>query len=241
VGELKSALASIAEIPAADYTLSSDNLDVEVSFSDDLSSTNIRQKRLLGGYNAQFFTPYHDLMTEDQRRQMVEELARQAAPDARVKSWSTKAYTDRPVDAFSIDTDFESTSFVERAGSRVLFKAGELIGPQVEMYRDDQRVTAVENEFNRAYDRKIRINIPAGYTIKNAQDLKIDITYKDGDKTPFLFQSDYTVTDKGLEVTIKEYYKQISAPVDRYEDFRKVINAAADFNKVTLVLEKAKS
>jgi hypothetical protein len=238
VGELKSALASIAEIPAAEYTLSSDDLDIEVTFNEDLSSNNIHQKRLMGGYNAQFFTPYYELMTEDQRKQMVEELAKQGAPDATVKAWSTKVYTDREADAFFIDTDFESTSYVERAGPRVLFKAGELIGPQVEMYRDDQRLTAVENEFNRAYDRKIRINIPAGYTVRNAQDLKIDITYKDGDKTPFLFQSDYTLTDKGLEVTIKEYYKQISAPVDRYEDFRKVINAAADFNKITLVLEK---
>jgi hypothetical protein len=27
-------------------------------------------------------------------------------------------------------------------------------------------------------------------------------------------------------------------PIAFYEDFRKVVNAAADFNKVTLVLEK---
>jgi len=241
VGELKSALASIAEIPAADYKLSSDELDINVTFNEDLSSTNIHQKHLISGYNAQPIAPYYHLMTEDQRKEMAEDLTRQSAPDAKLKSWDTKVYTDRETDAFFIDTDFESTSFVERAGPRVLFKAGELIGPQIEMYRDDQRLTAVENEFNRAYDRKIRINIPAGYTVKNAQDVKIDITYKDGDKTPFLFQSDYAVTDKGLEVTIREYYKQISAPVDRYEDFRKVINAAADFNKVTLVLEKTRN
>jgi hypothetical protein len=36
------------------------------------------------------------------------------------------------------------------------------------------------------------------------------------------------------------YYTAIYAPLHRYEDFRKVINAAADFNKVTLVLEKLK-
>jgi hypothetical protein len=41
-----------------------------------------------------------------------------------------------------------------------------------------------------------------------------------------------------MVVTIREYYKEIVAPVARYEDFRKVINAAADFNKVILVLEK---
>jgi hypothetical protein len=241
VGELKSALATIAEIPAADYTISNDDMDIEVTFNADLTSTTIHQKRLMGGYNALYFTPYHDLMTEEQRKQMIEELAKQGAPDAQVKKWSTKVDTDRKSDSFFMDTEFESTSFLERAGPRVLFKAGELIGPQVEMYRDDQRLTPVENEFNRGYDRHIKINIPAGYTIKNPQDFKIDITYKDGEQTPFLFQSDYVLKDNILEVNIKEYYKQISAPVARYEDFRKVINAAADFNKITLVLEKAKN
>ena len=58
--------------------------------------------------------------------------------------------------------------------------------------------------------------------------------------SPFLFQSDYTIKDNILEISIKEYYKEIFAPLARYEDFRKVINASADFNKVTLVLEKGK-
>lgn len=241
MGEVKSALASIAEIPAADYTLSSDDLDIGVTFNSDFTSATIHQKRLMGGYNAQFFTPYHDLMTEEQRKQMVEELTKQGAPDAILKTWSTKVDNSKTADNFLIDTEYESASFLERAGPRVLFKAGELIGPQVEMYRDDKRLTPVENEFNRAYDRRIKIAIPPGYTVKNPQDLRIDITYKDGDKTPFLFQSDYTLKENVLEINIKEYYKQIAAPVDRYEDFRKVINAAADFNKVTLVLEKNKN
>jgi hypothetical protein len=241
IGSLKSALGSIAEIPAADYTLSNDDLEIEVSFNDDLSSANIHQKRLFGGYNALFFTPYYDLMTSDQRKQFVEELIKQTAPDATIAKWDTKLITDKKSDSFLMDAEFQTASFSERAGPRILFKAGELIGSQVEMYRDDKRVTQVENGFNRGYDRFIRINIPQGYSVKNPQDLKIDITYSDGSETPFLFQSDYVVKGNTLEITIKEYYKKIYAPVERYEDFRKVINAAADFNKVTLVFEKNKN
>ncbi|HEY9046718.1 MAG TPA: DUF3857 domain-containing protein [Ohtaekwangia sp.] len=240
VGEVKSGLASIDDIPASDYTLSSDNLDMDVSFSDDLSATDIHQVREFGGYNAMFFAPYYDLMTEEQRTRMIEELTKQTAPDATINKWSAKALPDKLAGNFLIDVNFKSSHFLEKAGPRILFKAGELIGPQVEMYRDDQRVTEVENEFNRGYDRLIKIHIPAGYTIRNPQDLKIDITYKDKDKTPFLFQSDYALKGNVLEVTIKEYYKEIFAPLARYEDFRKVINASADFNKVTLVLEKSK-
>jgi hypothetical protein len=210
---------------------------MQVSFADDLSTVNIKQKRIFGGYNAIYFGPYYDLMTEEQRTRMIEELTKQTAPDAAIKKWTAKALEEK-ADNFEINVDFNSSHFLEKAGPRILFKAGELIGPQVEMYRDDKRVNEVENEFNRGYDRIIRIQIPSGYTIKNPQDLKIDITYKDKDKTPFLFQSDYAIKDNILEISIKEYYKEIFAPLARYEDFRKVINASADFNKVTLVLEK---
>jgi hypothetical protein len=57
---------------------------------------------------------------------------------------------------------------------------------------------------------------------------------------PFSFVSNYTLEGQTLTVTINEYYKQLYAPLERYEDYRKVVNAAADFNKVTLVLEKKK-
>jgi hypothetical protein len=64
------------------------------------------------------------------------------------------------------------------------------------------------------------------------------VEYKDGDKVPFSFVSDYTENGNEVKVKIDEYYKELYAPLHRYEDFRKVINAAADFNKVTLVLIK---
>lgn len=240
VGEVKSALSSIAEIPAPEYTLSHDNLDIDVVFNADLSTTLIKQKRDLTGYNSQYLTPYYDLMTEDQRKKLIEEFIHQTAPDAVVKSWKVQLATNKQTDNFLIDADFESTHFLERAGPRILFKAGELIGPQTELYRDEERVNGIENEFNRGYDRKIIIHIPEGYTIKNPEDLKINIVYKSNENEPFLFQSDYSLNGNVLEVTVKEYYKEIYAPVERYEDFRKVINAAADFNKVTLVLEKVK-
>lgn len=239
-GTVNSALASVELIPAIDYQLNIDDLDIDVNFTDDLSSNLIRQKREFGGYNASFFAPYYEIMTKEQRTQMVEELTKQIAPDAAIKTWNAKALPDKGAGNFLIDVEYQSNQFIEKAGPRVLFKVGGLIGPQVEMYRDEQRTNDIENEYNRGYDRTINVNIPAGYTIKNPQDLKIDVIYKEGDTIPFLFQSDYALKENVLEITIKEYYKEIYAPVARYEDFRKVINAAADFNKITLVLEKSK-
>ena len=77
VGDLKSGLGTVKEIPAADYTHNVDNLDIDVAFADDLATNNIRIKRIFGGYNASYFTAYYHLMTEEQKLSMVEELTKQ--------------------------------------------------------------------------------------------------------------------------------------------------------------------
>jgi hypothetical protein len=238
VGEVKSALSSIGEIPAADYSYNLDNLDIEVAFNEDLATNQIHQRREFGGYNASYFTPYYDMMSTDQRVGMIEQITKQTAPDAAITKWTANPIAGGKSNNFLVDVDFRSSHFMEKAGPRILFKIGELIGPQIEMYRDDQRTAEVENDFNRMYDRTIRIQLPKGYQVKNPDDLKFNIAYTDKDQVPFLFKSDYTLKDNFLEVRVEEYYKQIYAPLSRYEDFRKVVNAAADFNKITLVLEK---
>ncbi len=238
IGDIRSALSSIGEIPAMDYSYNIDNLDVEVHFDNDLTANEIHQKREFSGYNAVYFTPYYDMMSSDQRVGMIEEITKQIAPDANIKKWVAHPVPEAKSQNFVVDVNFESSHFIEKAGSRLLFKVGELIGRQIEMYRDDQRTAEVENDFNRMYDRSIKIHLPEGYNVKNLNDLNLDITYRDKDNVPFLFRSNYTMNGNLLEVRIEESYKQIFAPRSRYEDFRKVINAAADFNKITLVLEK---
>ncbi|MEP6734023.1 MAG: DUF3857 domain-containing protein [Chryseolinea sp.] len=236
--EGKSVNSSIGIIPPAEYSVNVDNLDIDVTFSQDLSSNRIRQKREFGGYNASYLTPYYDLMSSDQRSNMIEEITKQTAPDATIKEWKASKLNGAQSNNFQVDVDFQSGHFIEKAGSRVLFKVGELIGRQIEMYRDNQRVTTVENEFNRMYNRIIRVHMPAGYQVRNLKDLSMDISYKDHDFTPFVFKSEHSMTGDVLEIRIEEFYKEIFAPLSRYEDFRKVVNAAADFNKITLVLEK---
>ena len=237
-GEVKSALGSVKDVPATDYRLNTDNLAISVSFNEQLTENKIEMERVFGGCNATFVAPYYAMVNNSDRGKLIEELVKQTAPDPVVSRWDAKSVNTGATVNFVMDVDFSTRHFIESAGPRILFKAGELIGPQVEMYRDDERMTDVENDFNRGYDREIRIRIPDGYRVRNPDDVKISVVYQDGDKEPFLFVSDYVMDKNVMVVTIREYYKEIVAPVARYEDFRKVINAAADFNKVILVLEK---
>jgi hypothetical protein len=239
VGEVKSALGTINEIPAPNHLANQDNLNIDVKFDADLESNTIDQTRSFVGYTADYFVIFYQLMNEEKRKQMVEELFKETAPDAQVDKWSAKTVAKGDVDWFEMQAEFKTSNFIEKAGPRVLFKAGLLIGPQIEMYRDDHRVSAVENDNNRNYDRSIKIHLPSGYVVKNADQLKMNFSYSNDDKTPFIFKSDYAIKGDLLEITISEFYKEIFVPLDRYEDFRKVVNASADFNKITLVLEKA--
>lgn len=239
-GNVKSALGTVNDIPAIDYTLNTDNLNVQVSFNEDLTKNSIVMKREFGGYNASFIAPYYEMVGEADRAKVIEEILKETAPDLVITKSSAKTVDNGVTNNFIIDVEFTSAHFIEMAGPRILFKVGDLIGRQVEMYRDNERMTEVENDFNRGYDREIKVKIPEGYQVRNPDDVKLNVVYEDNGKQPFLFVSDYAMKDNEMVITIKEYYKEIYAPVSRYEDFRKVINAAADFNKVTLVLEKKK-
>ncbi|MBL7852652.1 MAG: DUF3857 domain-containing protein [Cyclobacteriaceae bacterium] len=240
LGGMKSGLASIKEIPAPPHTLSMDNMEISAGFDATMDSAVVRVKRTFMGYNGDFVTPYYHLMTKEEVHRMVETITRQTAPDAAIKKWSAAPLVNQASAAFEIDVTFHSAHLYQRAGGNYLFRIGELIGPQTELYADKERMNDIENTHNRGYDRKITFEIPSGYRIRNLDDLKFNVVFRENNDEPFLFRSDYTLQGNRLVISIDEFYKKVSAPKAQYEEFRKVINAAADFNKVTLILEKVK-
>jgi hypothetical protein len=238
VSSVKSALGSIREIPALPYSADKDDLVISVKFDDEMGANTLQQKRIFTGLSAAYLSSYYDLMTSEQKGKFIDQLLRPAIPDIKILKWSGSSANIEQMPRFDVETTFNTSHFIEKAGNKILFKVGELIGPQTELYRDDNRMTDVENTDNRGYDRVISVEIPQGYKVSNADALKMNVSYKNGDYVPFLFASDFTLEKSTLKITITEFYKEIYAPISRYEDFRKVVNASADFNKVTLVLEK---
>ena len=106
------------------------------------------------------------------------------------------------------------------------------------MYSEENRQNDVENEFNRGYHRELAVKIPEGYRVKNLDALNMNVEAKDGNKTPYYFHSTYSVDGDTVKVNIQEVYQQIRYPADKFDDFRKVVNTAADWNKVVLIFEK---
>lgn len=142
------------------------------------------------------------------------------------------------IEPFIIESKASSDYFVENVNDKILFKVGELIGPQMEMYQEEERKMEVENHHNHKYTRKITINLPEGYTVKNLEDIKIKKVYTGQGKETMGFVSDYEIEGNKLTISVYEYYDEIIVPIEKYEEFKDVINAAADFNKIVLLIEK---
>jgi hypothetical protein len=109
----------------------------------------------------------------------------------------------------------------------------------MELYADKERTLPVDDDHTRRYERVIKVTLPKGARIENLGDLKFDRSLVRDGQELLKFHSDYTLEGDVLTVTVVEFYKVCQLPISEFEAYRSVVNAAADFNKVTLVLAKS--
>ncbi|MFW5886262.1 MAG: hypothetical protein ACOCUL_00760 [Bacteroidota bacterium] len=240
IGSFESFLHEVKFIPVTDFRENFNNLEIKVQFSSEMDKLEVDIKKSLGGYDAVGIQPYFKFMEEEQKQQFLENLMKSYSNDAEFTKMEVENEDPSisPVEKpFIINTSFTTSALFEKAGNKYLLKIGEIIGPQVEMYQEKERKLPVENSYNRLYDRVIKFTIPEGYRIKNPDDINIDFYHEKNGERIFNFTSNYTIEGQVLSVKILEYYSEIECSVEFFEEYRKVINAAADFNKIILVLE----
>lgn len=237
------AIATTDFIPAkrADFTM--DTLEISVVFDDAFADNSLHIRRVLSGYTAGFYQPILGLIKdEDSRKNFEESILTYVDSEAKVEDYEIE--NGKPnllgVKPLVAEGNLATNNFIENAGNNILFKVGTLIGPQSEMYNEDgERLLNVETSHARGYHRTITFEIPSGFEVSGLEELNMDekLTYKD--ETSGRFVSSYTQNGNTVTVTIYEYYNEVEYPKELFEEYRKVINAAADFNKKTLLLRKA--
>ena len=228
----------IEGIPASSST---DEMVINVYFNkEDFSQNTITLERKLNGYYAMNIQPFMNLIPANRKNEVIDEAFAQNT-DKNAKVLKRVLINEDPslfgVKPFVVKFDISSEYFVEKAGNKYLFKLGDLIGPQMEMYQEKKRILPLEAEFNRSYYRTIKIHIPEGYKISNLDDITIKNSYTAKGKELFIFDSYYTLDGNILTVTADEHYRESIVAQEIFEAYRTVINSAADFNKVTLILE----
>jgi hypothetical protein len=238
VGSLTSAIASIRNVPALPMAESSNDIHADITFEAESMTPSIKFTHTFKGYSAFGIREMVTFITKDKEKELAQSLVSIAdAPEDLVSftinNKGLEHYSDnKPVEVQSV---VKADQLMEKAGGKWLFKVGDVIGRQAEMYQDKKRMLPIGMPFPHSLGRDIVVNIPAGYKISNPDAVRIDV--KDKDNT-MGFVSDYTIKDNKMVIHINEYYSRSSYPLSEIEPFRKVINAAADFNKVTLVMEK---
>ena len=239
----KYGVGKIQFIPKNDYKTSADTLIVEVDFTkQEFTDTQYDVYHSVSGYKADYLQPYYKEIddVEDQKKYR-ESLLTFIDDGGEVKEFEVKnldvaSYGILPVISKGV---LESDKFFEKARDNYLFKVGELIGPQMEMYSATDRKLPVEEFYARHYDRTIIFTIPAGYSVLNLEKLNMDQTYKnEKGETTMGFISTYTRDGDRVTVKISEFYKELTYPFEIFKDYQRVINAAADFNKVVVIFNK---
>jgi len=240
-GGVRSFYPEIREIPGTNSDVNYDNMTLDIEFAEDFEKVKAHIKHESCGYSAVYTRPYMAVATKEQKEEILKANLKSFAEDAEITNITTQNeemngyMLDKP---YIYEGDAESSSLIEQAGKKFLFKMGLVIGAQVEMYQDTARKFDVENTYNHGYKRILNIKIPDGYKITNLSDLNMDYSSSKDGRNTMEFTSKYELNGNSLKVTCYEYYDEISVPLERYEEFRTVINAAADFNKITLVFEE---
>lgn len=229
-------------IAHTDAKLNYTNHDVHVVFNTDIDTATIQMKNTFQGQNMVEILPGFILFDNEKRDEIAKEMIRISDKDEKINNFNYEntdfkylMVEDKPL---KISATIYATNNIEKAGNKYLFKIGELIGRQAEMYQENERHFDLEIPNPHQYTRNIEINIPAGYKVNNLDKLNMNVIANYQGKESCKFVSKYTLNNTKLEVNVFEVYNESHTSKSVYEDYKKVINAAADFNKIVIILEK---
>lgn len=237
LGGITTATADIKRIPSLPAKKNSSVMKIDISFDKSSVEPTVATQTEYYGLSAAQYRPIFAFTPTKKHKEILIEIAGVKEKEENIKSYEIKNYelTSIPKEVpCIISTTLIRPQLLSKAGNTYLFKVGETIGRQSEMYEEkDARVLPIDIQFTHHLIRKITIDLMPGYKVKNLKDIIIDKQYGD-----YGFISSYTLEGQKLIIDIDEYYKKLEFPKEEIANFRSVINAAADFNKVTLVLEK---
>ncbi len=229
---------NVIDIPGVEIT--HDVMDIVIDFRKDIENPMITDKIQFGGYSAMNFQPIKDFASPEQYKTFLQSIAENYTVETEYKSLTTEndGVDNIGKKPFVLNVTFEGKDLISKAGDNYLFSAGQTIGRQMELYQENKRVLPIEINYPHSYSRKIKIILPEGATVKNLDKFNMNHTAAVNGKTEAAFISKYE--KKGNEIIIEntEYYNILNYPLENFEDYRAVINAAADFNKIVIVLNK---
>lgn len=199
---------------------------------------NAEVRRVFLGDFASSFQAFWHLSDEERQKEMVKTVFDMGDPDVRIQSFTVKNNqpTDIGIRPFIWNVKCVSPAMIGSAGEDLLIRIGESIGQQTEMYQGGERRFPISVIPRHGYYRKIELVVPEGYHPGDISSLNMNVTLSYNGREGCYFRSGAKIEGNKVIVVSEELYPDSKYPKECIEDFRKVINAAADFNKKTLLL-----
>lgn len=240
IGDFKSGIGKIKHIEPLPYKSTHHNMDMKVTIEDDFSAVNFDLSQSSLGYYAYYIQSILNMVSEDVYNKIGENYLESLMEDLESDDWKfvnigAENLQKKPL---LFECKGKNEHLIEYAGEKYLFQVGKVIGPQVEMYSEDERKLPLHDDYKREFVRHIEVTIPEGYEVKNPDDLIIKSEYVNDGKQVLLFESNYKIEGQKLIIDINEFYDQLYFTVEEYPKYRDVVNSASDFNKVTLIIDK---
>lgn len=229
---------SFIDIPGVEIT--HDVMEITIDFTKDIENPAISNKISFGGYSAINFQPIKDFASAEEYKTIMKSVAENYTLQTEYKTLTTQNDgTDfigkKP---FILDVTFDGKELMQKAGNNYLFSVGQTIGKQMELYQENKRTQPVEIDYPHSYLRKIKIIIPEGVTVKNLEKFIMDYKTVINNKTEASFTSEFKKNNNEILIESKEYYNITKYGLDKFDEYKAVINAAADFNKIVIILNK---
>ncbi len=221
-------------------TLNNQGVTATVRFKGETISPEVSQETFWQGYRGATNRAFYNGVADDRKAEFLKSVVQSDIEKSEVIKQDVEGQdinlSSDPAAYFKVKSVYTASSLMEQAGGDYLFSVGKLIGRQNNLYQETTRQLDIEFPTISNYNHVITIEIPSQYIISGLEALKISNSLKNGAEEVMGFHSDYALEGNKIIIKVNEVYKVLNLPKERYEEFRKVVNSAADFNKVVLVL-----
>lgn len=224
--------------PGIDFT--HDEMNILVDFSNSTTEPNVTSEIQFNGYSAFNIQPYYDFIPEDKQSEFEKELAenytnKKENTTIACENKGTQFVGKKP---YILKVSYVGDNLIEKVGDKLLLKIGLVIGKQAELYQEDKRQMPIDIQFPHYYKRNITVKLPKGYSIANLEKINSDFSTTLQNTESCKFTTSHKMEKNELLINNIEFYKDVELPIEKYESYIKVLNAAADFNKLVLILKK---
>jgi len=133
-----------------------------------------------------------------------------------------------------VEENYDSESFINKAGRNYIFNIGALIGSQFELEKEDMtRESDIHLSFPKSYNYSIKIKLPAGYKASGLDQLSFNI-----DNAMGSFISNAKEVNGYVILETTKNYKVLDATKGDWKDFVVFLEAAYEFSQKKIILKK---